>query len=180
MKHRPFRTRWMLAPLTLLMLELMIGPALAQDDQTPPPKPRQPVMQNVFYNVVWGSAFGALLGFASAIESSSDKTQPLNARGAAFEGATIGGLIGLGVGIWLVYGGITFDPNGSTIVDANPMGAEPLAYAPKDFTPAPNAEPAMVFGTAAMDVRPPFALETAAGQPGKVTGFRANVVDLRF
>jgi hypothetical protein len=179
MKLRPFRNRWIAAPLVFILLGMMAGPVFAQD-QAPPPA-RQPVMQNVFYNVVWGSAFGALLGFASSIESSADKTQPLNARGSAFEGATIGGLIGLGIGVWLVYGGITFDPSGSTLLGANAMDAAPLAYAPKDLLPAPDAaaQP-LVLSSAVADARPPFSLETAPGQPGKVTGFRALVMDLRF
>jgi hypothetical protein len=179
MKLRPFRTRWIATPLAALLLGTLAAPAFAQD-QAAAPAGRQPVMQNVFYNVVWGSAFGALLGLASSIEASADKTQPLNSRGAAFEGATIGGLVGLGVGIWLVYAGISFDPNGSTILGANSMSTEPVAYAPKDLTPSPGASPAIVFGSIVAIARPPFSLETAPGQPNKVTGFRAVVMDVRF
>ncbi len=161
---------------------LLGAPAFAQD-QGAAPKGQAPVMQNVFLNVVYGSAVGAAIGFAAALEGSSDKTNPDNARGAAFEGATIGGLIGLGVGIWLVYAGITFESQGSTITQAAPAPAsDQVAYQPRDLLPAPgSAAPIDYAAAVAMrDVRPPIALETAAGQPGRIIGLRALVVDLRF
>ncbi len=185
MNRRPLTVRCV-AFLLAALLAAMLGapPVFAQDQgqaQAPVPRGQTPVMQNVFFNVVWGSAVGALIGFAAATESSADKTQPDNARGASFEGATIGGLVGLGVGLWLVYAGITFEPQGSTITQASgPSGTEAIAFQPKDLVPAPGAAPLLVMAPSAADARPPFTLETAPGQPGKVTGFRALVVDLRF
>jgi hypothetical protein len=177
MKRWFFSTRCVAFLMAALLLEMLAGQAFAQD-QAPPPR-QAPVMQNVFYNVVWGSAVGTLLGLASAIESSSDKTQPVGARSNAFEGATIGGLLGLAAGIYLVFSGISFDPQGSTITDAAPMSEPTVAYAPKDLAPAPDSAPVTMFASA-VPVQPAFTLETASGQPNKIIGFRVLVTDLRF
>jgi hypothetical protein len=183
MNRRPLTVRCV-AFLLAALLAAMLGapPVFAQDQgQAAAPRAQAPVMQNVFYNVVWGSAVGALIGFAGATESSKDKTQPDNARAAALEGATIGGLVGLGVGIWLVYAGITFETQGSTITQAPGVpGSEPIAFQPKDLAPAPGDRALLAMAPPAADFRPPFTLETAPGQSGKITGFRALVVDLRF
>jgi hypothetical protein len=178
MKHWPRRIRWIAPLLAIVLVGTMLRPAAAQDQE--PPSGQAPVMKNVFYNVVWGSAVGAAIGLASAVESSSDKTQPINSRGGVFQGATLGGLLGLGIGIWLVYAGITFDPAGSTILSANDRGADPVAYAPKDLKPGPAGAQAPSFDAAAAQAQPAFSFVTAPGQPGKITGFRALVVDLRF
>jgi len=168
----------------------LVGPAFAQAPaaaaapQGAAPRSRgpAPVMENVFYNVVWGSAVGALVGVASAIEGSKDKTNPDNFRGAAFQGATLGGVIGIGVGVWLVYAGITFDPQGSTITGmaAPAAPADPLVYQPRDLAPAPGDPPEPAVSFARTGALAPFVLETAPGQPGKITGFRALVMDLHF
>ncbi len=113
-------------------------------------------MQNVFFNVVWGSANGAMLGTAAAIIGSRNKENPSDLGSAAFTGATVGGLIGLGVGLWLVYGGITF--NEAATISAN----QPLS-------------PAQL---AAMT--PPITLLTSPDKPGEITGFSARVLNLRF
>jgi hypothetical protein len=157
-------------------------PAAAPQEQKTRARGPTPVMENVFYNVVWGSAVGALIGIASAVEGSKDKTNPDNFRGAAFQGATLGGVIGIGVAVWLVYAGITFDPAGSTITGATVPAApgDPLVYQPKDLTPAPGDPPEPAVFLARAGSLPPFALETAPGQPGRITGFRALVMDLRF
>jgi hypothetical protein len=158
------------------------APAAAPQDQAARPRGTTPVMENVFYNVIWGSAVGALIGAASAIEGSQDKSNPDNFRGAAFQGATLGGVVGIGVAVWLVYAGITFDPAGSTITGAaQPASpADPVVFQPKDLTPAPGEPPRPAVSFARAGSLPPFALETAPGQPGKITGFRALVLDLHF
>ncbi len=124
----------------------------------------KPVMQNVFFNVVWGSAAGAALGFASAVLAASDKSNPTNSRGQAFQGATLGGLIGLGVGVYLVYSGITFDPAGSTLTG--------------EYQPPALSGTLMALADQAST--PWFTLETAPQRPDRITGFRAMVVNLRF
>ncbi|MEE8555922.1 MAG: hypothetical protein V3T00_08665, partial [bacterium] len=59
----------------------------------------KPVMENTFFNVVWGSAVGGVLGAASAAVGGGAQTSPKNLRENAITGATIGGIIGLGVGV---------------------------------------------------------------------------------
>jgi hypothetical protein len=138
------------AVIGLLLPMLLQGPARAQE---------KPVMENVFYNVVWGSAFGATLGLAAAVVGSADKSKPENVRSSAFSGATAGGLVGLGLALYLVYSGITFDPASSTFTGADHAPAlPPLAQAGE----------------------PPLLLVTAPGEPFRVTGFKARVLDLRF
>lgn len=137
--------------VALLVLMLLAGPALAQDTG------QKPVMQNVFFNVVWGSAFGATLGIAASVLGSSDKTSPQNVRSSTFTGATAGGLIGLGLALYLVYGGITFDPSASTF-GANDQPHPPVARFEE----------------------PPFQLVSAKNDPFRITGFKARVIDLRF
>lgn len=178
MKLWPHRTRW-IAPLPAIALLGTLAAPVSAQDQAPPPR-ESPVMQNVFFNVVWGSALGATLGLAAATESSSNKTKPINPQGSMFEGATIGGVLGLGVGVWLVYAGITFDPAGSTLFSQNDKVADPVAYAPKDLRPNPAEGHTPRFDSAMAPAPLAFSFETAPGQPGKITGFRAQVVGLRF
>jgi hypothetical protein len=140
------------ALLGLLVLAWAAGPARAQEAG-------QPVMENVFFNVVWGSAFGATLGAAVAVIGSDDKSAPEDVRSAVFSGATAGGLIGLGVALYLVYQGITFDPNTSSFADAQGRPLPPAAF---------------------HDALPPFTLVTAPEQPGRVTGFTARVFHMKF
>lgn len=140
--------------LCALVPVLLARPALAQEVA---PKP---VMENVFFNVVWGSAFGAALGVAVSVIGSDDKSAPDEPRQAAFSGATAGGLIGLGVALYLVYQGITFEPATSTFTGAG--------------------GPAMPPPTAHADPLPPFTLVTSAEHPGRITGFSARVLNLKF
>lgn len=153
--------------LALLLAGLTQAPAWAQvpaqiqtagSGQLPPPG--QPVMQNVFFNVVWGSALGATLGVASAVLASSNKAAPNDVRQGAFNGATAGGLIGLGLALYFVYNGITLDPAGAVI-----------HFAQRD----PPSGPAV-----AQAELPPFSLVTAPGNPHRITGFSARVINLRF
>jgi hypothetical protein len=162
--------------LCLLVPVLLQGPAWAQAPApAPAPAPaqinramvpaaqgQQPVMQNVFFNVVWGSAFGATLGVAVAVIGSNNKSAPNAVRQSAFSGATAGGLIGLGLALYLVYQGITFDPAASTLsISAN----DPAAPPPVQLAQAGDA---------------PFTLLTSPADPHKVTGFSARVINLKF
>ena len=138
--------------LSLVLPLLMYGPAQAQDV----PKP---VMQNVFFNVIWGSAVGATLGVAAAVIAGSDKSAPSNVRDSTITGATAGGVVGLGVALFLVYQGITFDPGTSSFTGAG--GPPPMP-------------------TLAQLSTPPFMLITARDDPRRITGFTARVLDLKF
>lgn len=145
-----------LASLLVALLLLAAPAAYAQDAL---PVGQKPVMQNVFFNVVWGSIFGIVLGGASAVIESDRKTAPTNLRRKAFSGATVGGLIGLGVGLWLVGAGVTFEEQGTLIFSGqDPQGfARPIASNPL-----------------------PFTLETSADGPFRITGIRATVLDIKF
>ncbi len=138
--------------LSLVLPLLCYGPAQAQE----PPKP---VMQNVFFNVIWGSAVGATLGVAAAVIASSNKSAPSDARNSTITGATTGGVLGLGVALFLVYQGITFDPGSSTFTGAG--GPPPLPPLAQLSTP-------------------PFMLITSRDDPRRITGFTARVLDLKF
>jgi hypothetical protein len=135
----------------------------------------KPTMENVFWNVVWGSAAGGLLGAAGAVTGSQDKTKPNNVRSSVFQGATAGGVIGISAGIWLVYAGITFDPGQSTIVGAAGLAsndaAEPLG---------PAALQGSALAAAPRPGLPPLAFEWSASGPLRLTGFRVTALDLRF
>ncbi len=119
-------------------------------------------MENVFFNVVWGSATGALLGAAAAVIGSEDKRRPSGLRRNMFEGATGGGIVGLSVGIWLIFSGITFDPDRSTILSVgrnDTYGAGRGLYA---------------------SVAPPLQFQTTTRGPLRITGFEALVLNRRF
>lgn len=140
--------------LALALLMFAAGPAAAQ-------QAKKPVMENVFFNVIWGSAGGALLGLSFAVIGSSDHSQPDNARSTAFTGATVGGMVGLGLGLYLIFQGITFDQLGTTVLGAT-VQAEPPSWPPL-----------------AMEL-PPFGLITDPGNARRITGFQARVLDIRF
>lgn len=138
--------------LVVLVLQVSAPPAaLAQG--------RKPVMENVFFNVIWGSALGGLLGLASAIISADDKSAPNDARSAGFSGATVGGLVGLGVGLWVIYQGTTFEGSGVILVDNQSR--------PPIFSHTLLAEPPLVF-------------LTAQNNPSKIIGFRATLFRMKF
>lgn len=156
----------LLLSAALLVALLWVPPAahaqMQPQDGLPPPQ--KPVMENVFYNVVWGSATGAILGMSVAIIGSSDPSQPADTRQGVFNGATVGGLVGLGVGLYLVYQGISFNPASSQLqLGAAGSGADGVPLARHDT-------PSLL----------PFELITADSGPLRVTGFRANVLDIRF
>ena len=149
-----------LKKLLALSLILTVGwalPTLAQEGA------QKPVMENVFFNVVWGSATGALLGAGIAVTDSKDKSNPDGVRSAVFQGATGGGIIGLGVGIWLVFSGITFDPGQSTIF-------------PQDFSLAHEDSGA----SSGLAASAPFSFQTSPGNPLQITGFKARVLNWKF
>lgn len=146
-----------IAKVLLLALALQLfaaWPAAAQQE-------KKPVMENVFFNVIWGSAGGGVLGLAFAVIGSSDYSQPDDARSTGFTGATIGGLVGLGVGLYLIFQGITFEQQGVTVLGGTAQ-VEPSSW------------PAL-----AME-QPPFGLITEPGKSQRITGFQARVLNIRF
>jgi len=119
---------------------------------------QKPIMENVFFNVVWGSVLGMMLGGAAATIEAEVKTQPYQLSDRVALGATWGGLAGLGVGIWLANNGISFDPSAAL------------------FNFGPPAPPSMPLGS----IGPPLEFETAPGNPLRITGLSARLVSWRF
>ena len=64
-----------------------------------------PVMETVFLNTAWGSAWGFVLGTAYVYISGAE------ARSGISGAMTIGGLMGYGLGLYLVINGFSFNPN---------------------------------------------------------------------
>ena len=78
----------------------------------------------------------AIMGVALAVIASANKSQPTGGRDAAFSGATAGGLIGLGVGLYLVYNGITFSPGAPTFTRIPNRPSSRAAVRPRPKSPA--------------------------------------------
>ncbi len=79
----------------------------------------QPPMKNVFLNVLWGSLTGGLLltGWATLDDSiaSEERFKFSRLTEQFLVGATYGGILGMGAGVYLSIRGITFDQNRSRI-----------------------------------------------------------------
>ena len=75
----------------------------------------QPPMQNVFFNVLWGSAIGGMLRMGwETIDDSKPEEERYTVSNLTSNfawGATVGGFMGLAAGIYLSMRGITFDEN---------------------------------------------------------------------
>ena len=75
----------------------------AQEEGIPLGDPKKPVMYSVFWNTLWGSAWGATMGFSYHLVSE------IQLRESLITSTTIGGVLGYGLGIYLVVGGLSFD-----------------------------------------------------------------------
>ena len=75
----------------------------AQEEDIPLGDPKKPVMYSVFWNTLWGSAWGATMGFSYHLVSE------IQLRESLITATTIGGVLGYGLGIYLVVGGLSFD-----------------------------------------------------------------------
>ncbi len=64
---------------------------------------KPPVMQSIFWNTLWGSGWGATMGLSYQLVSG------VNFRESIVTGATVGGLLGYGLGIYVIINGVTFD-----------------------------------------------------------------------
>jgi len=149
------------SPWHRVVCVVMVCLGLAQGVQAQGgPVSQQPVMQNVFFNVLWGSAVGATIGASATIIASQDKATPTGFRDGVVFGATGGAVIGLGVGLILVFNGITFMEEGS-----NPLGL----ISQNDPTP-----PALVSPLTPVEVR------MDPDRPGQVSEFRMLVLNQRF
>lgn len=145
--------------IALLAAQLMLAP-LAGAQQAGLPPSEKPVMENVFFNVVWGSIFGTVLALSVAVIEADRPTAPEDSGTTAFEGATTGGIIGLAAGLFLVATGASYDPAQTLLFTRNE---------PDPFSNSVAFQPTM-----------PFSFETSQTQAFRITGFRATVLELKF
>jgi len=180
MKVGEFSVKWMLKKclMSCVLVAFLAQPVLGQGmprgpaQQGAPGQPRQKVvMESVFFNVVWGSAMGATLGIASAVLGSKDPSQPNQVRQNAFSGATAGGIIGVGLGLFFVYTGITFDNSASPLFPVTMRGESREMLAGHSESGSPML---------AMKDISPFSVETAPKGPFRITGFKARLFSMRF
>ena len=75
----------------------------AQEEAIPLGVAKKPVMYSVFWNTLWGSAWGATMGFSYHLVSG------IQLRESLITSTTLGGVLGYGLGIYLVVGGLSFD-----------------------------------------------------------------------
>lgn len=80
---------------------------------------KQPAMENVFFNVLWGSfAGGVLYAGVSMLDENTPASEKYSANHLYerfFIGATAGGFLGLAVGVYLSFNNVEFDANRSRI-----------------------------------------------------------------
>jgi hypothetical protein len=83
-----------------------------------------PPMENIFYNVLWGSITGGSVMMAwSIIDDSVPKTERQSfssLRNKFVEGATYGGVLGLVIGVYLSMNNIVFDEGKTRIAFFDP------------------------------------------------------------
>jgi hypothetical protein len=79
----------------------------------------QPPMENVFFNVLWGSLTGGMLMMGwSTLDDSKPEDERFGTSNLSMQflaGATSGGLLGLIAGVYISMKGITFDESRSKI-----------------------------------------------------------------
>ena len=80
-----------------------MSPVSAQQEVLPIGETEKPVMYSVFWNTLWGSAWGATMGFSYHLVSG------IQLRESIITSTTIGGVLGYGLGIYLVVSGLSFD-----------------------------------------------------------------------
>ncbi len=122
--------------LIALLIFGFVSPLFGQDGGGIPPElliPKaQPPMENVFFNVLWGSVAGGTLmvGWSTIDDSvATDERFGMGYLSTQFlGGATTGAIVGLIVGVYLSMKGVTFDENKSrlailppTVPDAHPQ-----------------------------------------------------------
>ena len=89
--------------ITLLLVNLSLSPVSAQQEVLPFAETQKPVMYSVFWNTLWGSAWGATMGFSYHLVSG------IQLRESIITSTTIGGVLGYGLGVYLVVSGLSFD-----------------------------------------------------------------------
>ena len=93
----------------------------AQENQVSLGGSSKPVMQSVFWNTVWGSTWGAVMGVSYHWLSG------VQFRDSVVTSTTIGGVLGYGLGIYMVLNGLTFDKRYLLELPNPQLGPQPNA-----------------------------------------------------
>ena len=99
MKNRLKKTLF----IAFLMVSISLSNVSAQQEVLSLVETQKPVMYSVFWNTLWGSAWGATMGFSYHLVSG------IQLRESIITATTIGGVLGYGLGIYLVVSGLSFD-----------------------------------------------------------------------
>ena len=89
--------------IAFLMGNISLSNVSAQQEVLSLVETQKPVMYSVFWNTLWGSAWGATMGFSYHLVSG------IQLRESIITATTIGGVLGYGLGIYLVVSGLSFD-----------------------------------------------------------------------
>ena len=89
--------------ISVLLGNISLTTVSAQQQVLPLAETQKPVMYSVFWNTLWGSAWGATMGFSYHLVSG------IQLRESLITSTTIGGVLGYGLGIYLVVSGMSFD-----------------------------------------------------------------------
>jgi len=85
------------------LVNISLSSVSAQQEVLPFAEAEKPVMYSVFWNTLWGSGWGATMGFSYHLVSG------IQLRESIITATTIGGVLGYGLGIYLVVSGLSFD-----------------------------------------------------------------------
>ena len=100
----------------------------SQENQSALGDSSKPVMQSVFWNTVWGSSWGAVMGVSYHWLSG------VQFRESVITSTTIGGVLGYGLGIYMVLNGLTFDERYLLKLPKPQFGPQPNASLWKEDT----------------------------------------------
>ena len=89
--------------IVFLIGNISLSNVSAQQEVLSLAETQKPVMYSVFWNTLWGSAWGATMGFSYHLVSG------IQLRESIITSTTIGGVLGYGLGIYLVVSGLSFD-----------------------------------------------------------------------
>ena len=110
-----------LVVISILCCLLQI-PAQAQEVPVMAGGQAEPVMRSVFWNTVWGSAWGAVMGVSYHLLSG------IKFRETVITATTVGGVMGYGLGIYMVLNGLSFDEQYLLELPTPNFGPQPSAY----------------------------------------------------
>ncbi|MBS1255317.1 MAG: hypothetical protein MAG581_01117 [Deltaproteobacteria bacterium] len=89
--------------IIVLLVNIGLQTVSAQQETLPLAGPQKPVMYSVFWNTLWGSDCALPICFSYHLASG------IQLRESLITATTIGGVLGYGLGIYLVVSGLSFD-----------------------------------------------------------------------